>query len=203
MLEITSETNVYTAHDEHVGTVGRIVLDPETLAISHLVVRKGVLFSEDRLVPIADIATATAERINLGQEVTLDDLQPFVEQSYEPLPDRERPAGSPVEGVRLRMPMSGPVGETMPPVDAELVPVDRRNIPDRLTAVEADATVLDVDGNEVGRLERVITTQEGQPTHIVVGERGLMPDRRVLPIAWVAEITESAIALDASREVIE
>jgi sporulation protein YlmC with PRC-barrel domain len=203
MLDISNDTNVYTARDEHVGSVDRIVLDPETRAVSHVVVAKGVFFREDRLVPIGDIATATAERINLRQEVKLDDLQPFAESYYEPLPDEDRPAGLGAQGLRLSLPMSGPVGEVMPAVDAELVPVNRRNIPDRLTTVDAGAVVLAADDQEVGRLERILTSEEGQPTHIVIEDRGLSPDLRALPIAWVADITERSISLAATREDVE
>lgn len=203
MLDITHDTDVYTAHDEHVGSVGRIVLDPQTRAVSHVVVRKGILFHEDRLVPIGDIATATAERINLRRGIRLVDLEPFVEQYYEPLPDEDRPAGLTGHGLHLAMPLSGPVGELAPAVDAELKPVSRRNIPDRLTAMEAGATVFASGGRAVGRLERIVTSEEGQPTHVVIEDGGIMPEHRVLPMSWVKEITEEAITLDATRETVE
>jgi uncharacterized protein YrrD len=205
MLDITNDTGVYTAHDEHVGTVDRVVLDPSTRAISHVVVGKGILFREDRLVPISDIATATAERINLRRDVGVDDLLPFVEQQYVPLADTDadRPAGPDDKSVRFAMPLSGPVGEVMPTLDAELVPVEQRNIPDRLTALEIGAPVLSSDHRDVGRLERVVTSAEGQPMHIVVEEGGLMPERRAIPMKWVTEIAENAVALDVTREMVE
>lgn len=203
MLDITNDTGVYTAHDEHVGTVGRIVLDPRTRAISHVVVRKGILFHEDRLVAIGDIATATAERINLRQDVAADDLHPFVEERYVPLADADRPAGPQDKGIRFAMPLSGPVGEAMPSLDAELVPVRERTIPDRLTALETGVPVLASDHHDVGRLERIVTSAQGQPTHIVVEDGGLMPERRALPMEWVSEIAENAIALDVGRDAVE
>lgn len=203
MLDITNGTDVYTAHDQHVGTVARVVLDPRTRAISHVVVSKGILFREDRLVPIGDIATATPERINLRRDVSVDDLLPFVEQQYELLPEDERPPGSEDEGVRVTMRLSGATGQTMPAVDAELVPVDRRNVPDRLTALGAGVPVFDSNDHDVGRLDRIVTSEDGLPTHLVVQESGLLPDRRAIPIDWVKEITEETIALDADRQRIE
>lgn len=203
MLDITHETDVYTAHDQHVGTVDRIVLDPRTRAISHVVVRKGVLFREDRLVPIGDIATATAQRINLRRDVGVDDLLPYVEQYYEPLSDDDRPRGFRENGVRFAMPLSGALGETMPAVDAELVPVNRRNIPDRLTALETGVPVFAADHHEVGRLDGVVSSEQGLPTHVVVESGGLMSDRRELPIEWVRDIGETAISLEATREAVE
>jgi uncharacterized protein YrrD len=203
MLDITNDTDVYTAHDEHVGSVGRIVLDPRTRAVSHVVVRKGLLFREDRLVPIGDIATATAERINLRRGIAADDLLPFEEQYYEQLPEADQPAGAPEQGVRFAMPLSGGFGEAMPVVDAELVPVSQRNIPDRLTAMEAGVPVFASDHHDLGRLERIVASDRGEPTHIVVLDSGLRPDRRLVPIDWVVAITEEAIALRADRATVE
>lgn len=203
MLDIASGTDVYTAHDQHVGTVARIVLDPRTRAISHVVVSKGVLFREDRLVPIGDIATATPERINLRREVGIDDLLPFEEQRYELYPEGEPPLGSEDQGVKVAMPLSGLTGQTVPSVDAELMPVNRRNVPDRLTALKAGVAVFAADAQEVGQLERIVTDDTGLPTHIVVQEGALLPDRRAIPIDWVKEITEDSIVLDADRERIE
>lgn len=203
MLDITNDTDVYTAHDRHVGTVERIVLDPRTRAISHVVVGKGILFREDRLVPIGDIATATAERINLRRGVTVDDLVPFVEQYYEPLADDDRPAGLVDRGVHFAMPLTGPLNESTAVVDAELVPVDRRNIPDRLTALETGVSVLASDHHEVGRLDGIVTSDGGVPSHLVVVSGGLIHTRRELPIEWVADITETAIVLEATRGNVE
>ena len=203
MLDITNNTGVYTARDEQVGTVDRIVLDPSTRAVSHVVVRKGIFFPEDKLVPIGDIATATPERINLRQEASIDDFLPFVEQYYVPLDEVDRPIGAPDEGVHFAMPLSGPVGATMPTPQPELVPISERNISDRLTALEAGAPVFASDRHDVGRLERIVTTSEGQPTHIVVEDGGLIPDRRAVPIEWVLDIDENVVMLDATRDSIE
>ena len=203
MLDITNNTGVYTARDQQVGTVDRIVLDPSTRTVSHVVVRKGILFPEDRLVPIGDIATATPERINLRQDASPDDFLPFVEQYYVPLDETDGSAGPLHPGLRIAMPLSGPVGQAMPTPQPELVPVRERNISDRLTALEAGAPVFASDRQSVGRLERIVTTSQGQPTHIVVEDGGLMPDRRAVPIESVLDIGEDVVLLDLTREQVE
>ncbi len=203
MLDITNDTDVYTAGDRHVGTVGRIILDPSTRTVSHVVVRKGILFTEDRLVPIADIATATPQRINLRQEVGLDDLSPFIEQYYVPLDEADRAAGSDGRGVRVAMPWSGPLGETMPVAGAELVPVRERTISDRLTALEAGVPVFASDRHEIGRLDRIVTTDQGQPSHIVVEDGGLLRHRRAIPIDRVQDIAENVIVLDTTHDEVD
>ena len=88
-------------------------------------------------------------------------------------------------------------------MDAELVPVRQRTIPDRLTALETGVPVFSSDRHDVGRLDRIVTSDQGQPTHVVVEAGRLMAERRALPMAWVAEIAEDAIALDVTREAVE
>jgi hypothetical protein len=91
----------------------------------------------------------------------------------------------------------------MPTPQPELVPVRERNISDRLTALEAGAPVFASDRQSVGRLERIVTTGQGQPTHIVVEDGGLMPDRRAVPIESVLDIGEDVVLLDLTREQVE
>ena len=181
----------------------RIVLDPSTRAVSHLVVRKGVVFAEDRLVPIGDIATATPDRVGLREGVGVEDLVPFVGRYYAPLDEADPPAGLQDQGIRLAMPLSGPFGEAMPVADAKLVPVDERNIPDRLTVLEFGLPVTASDGHEVGRLERVVTSDSGQLSHIVVEEGGLMPERRPVSSDLVRGVAEDRVALGTTRRRFE
>ena len=203
LLEISGHADVYTADDERVGRVTRIVLDPSTWAVSHLVLRKGVVFAEERLVPIGDIATATPDRVDLHQGVGAEDLVPFVGRYYAPLDETDPPAGPRDQGIRLAMPLSGPFGAAMPVADAELVPVDERNIPERLTVLEFGLPVIASDGHEVGRLERVVTSESGQPSHVVVEEGGLMPERRPVPNDLVSGVAEDRVALGTTRRRFE
>ena len=76
-LTINEGTGVYTADDTHVGSIDRVVVDPLTLELTHIVVSKGLLLPEDRVLPIGAIATATEQRINLKADIALDDLPQF------------------------------------------------------------------------------------------------------------------------------
>jgi uncharacterized protein YrrD len=42
-----------------------VVLDPQTKKAIHIVVRKGFLFTEDKVVPISFISDATEDRVTL------------------------------------------------------------------------------------------------------------------------------------------
>ena len=160
MLEVTQETDVYTARDEHVGSVDRIVIDPVSGRVSHVVVRKGLFFPEDKLIQMEDISTATPERINLRQGVVADELLPFVEQHYVPfdeadIEEADRPARLIDGGTGFVSTWYGPLGVAAPMHESTLLAVSERNIPDRLTALQAGVPVFSSDRQVVGRLDRV------------------------------------------------
>jgi len=202
MLEVTNDTDVYTARDEHVGSVDRIVMDPATQRMTHVVVRKGLFLPEDKLIAVEDISTATPQRVNLRQDVSPDDLLPFVEQHYVPLDEADRLPEPDGEYRGMALAWYGPVGDTAPLPPETVTAVNERNIPDRLAAVEVGIPVFASDREDVGRLDRVITDDSGFPSYIVVNDGGLRPESRAVPIAWVEDIAENVILLAARSRMV-
>lgn len=92
-MEFKRHAPVYTVNEEQVGVVDRVVLDPQSNEVSHIVIRHGWLFTEDKVAPIELIEQATAEQVLLRRDIkNLDDLPPFEEVSYLPYPDEEERA---------------------------------------------------------------------------------------------------------------
>ncbi|MEA2025109.1 MAG: PRC-barrel domain-containing protein [Chloroflexota bacterium] len=203
MLEVTRDTDVFTARDEHVGKVDRIIIDALTRDVTHIVVCKGIFFPEDKLISTEDIVTATEERINLGQDVDLDQLQPFIEYHYVPLDEADK-AGIAIEDAAFfSSTWYGPYGISSPMYEATMRTVTERNIPDRTTALEAGATVFTKDFQDVGRLEQVLMTDTGVPTHIVIEKGGLISERRAVPMNWIEDIAENAMRLGVNEHTVE
>lgn len=95
-MEFKRHAPVYTADEQQVGVVDRVVLEPQTNEVSHIVIRHGWLFAEDKVAPIELIEQATAEQVLLRKDIkNLDDLPPFEEVSYLPYPDEEEAAPPP------------------------------------------------------------------------------------------------------------
>jgi len=91
-MEFKRHAPVYTVDEQQVGVVDRVVLDPQNNEVSHLVIRHGWLFAEDKVAPIELIEEATEARVLLRRDVkNLDELPPFEEVSYLPYPDEEEP----------------------------------------------------------------------------------------------------------------
>lgn len=81
-MEFRQNTTVKSATGETVGRVSHFVIDPRTNEITDLVVEKGFLFMEDRVVPIQSVATADENEIRLLPGRGEPEDFPRFEQTY-------------------------------------------------------------------------------------------------------------------------
>lgn len=51
-MKLTRDAELFSSVGEKLGTLERIVLDPETMDVTFLVIKEGVLLTVDKLVPI-------------------------------------------------------------------------------------------------------------------------------------------------------
>ena len=209
MLEITEHAKVFTAHDKYLGKVDRIVIDPITRMVSHIVVHKGILLREDKVIPIENVTTATEERINLKRGSHVEDFPSFIEQHYLTLDETGDEAEASRDPDQPHGPSSVPfvwygpygIGATM--FESSMRTVTEKNIPERAVALEPGAMVCALGRMKVGELEEVITTDSGMATHIVVTMCDTSLDRKAIPMHWVDEISENEIHLGVTPWMIE
>ena len=67
-MELREGTRVFTPGGEEVGRVNRFVLDPATNEVTHIVIQKGWLLPEDKVVPFDLVRSATEERVVLNED---------------------------------------------------------------------------------------------------------------------------------------
>ena len=191
-------TGVFTAHDEKVGSVDRIVVDPVTHHIEYIVVREGWFFPEDTLIPVESIVSATEERINLQASVDTDDLPPFEESHFVTVDGDGRAAE---DAHPPPIVYYGPFMTPTPILQAGQRLIRERNVPEGLETIHSDADVL-VEGERVGTLEQVLSTPYGLTTHIVV--RSILDALpRAVPIGWIASMSETEIAVAGSKAMFD
>lgn len=82
-MQFKQNSTVKSASGETIGRVNHFVIDPRTNEITHLVVEKGFLFMEDRVIPIQSVATADGDVIHLapGRGSESEEF-PLFESSY-------------------------------------------------------------------------------------------------------------------------
>jgi uncharacterized protein YrrD len=82
-MELKEGTVVFTSGGKEVGRINRFILDPTTHEVTHIVVQKGWLFSEDKVVPFEMVHSATEHMVMLSENIhRFKQLPPFEETHY-------------------------------------------------------------------------------------------------------------------------
>ena len=192
--------SVLAANGKQVGSLERVVLDPETKVVTDIVVRTGTLFNkEDRVVPVASVVETTESQILLRPEVgELDTFPPFEERHLvDANADVEK---KPVEvpPVIYGSPGFGPM--MVPAPGEELVTQIEQNIPKGTVAMKEGAKVISADGKHVGNVERVLTDPSvDQVTHLIISQGLFMKASKLIPIKWVLRLGEDAVHLRVKK----
>ncbi len=209
-MQFKKDSRVFASDGKEVGSMERVVIDPQTREVTHNVVKKGLLLPEDRVIPVDQVATATEARISLNLSSSgLKDLPLFEEAYYVPADDPTASAFStdnaasvlwyPPAGVGwggfMAVPAYGPV---MPRAVAT-----ERNIPEDTIALKEGARVISADDKHVGNVERIFTHPDnGRLTHLVISRGMLLKERKLIPVTWVNNIQEDEVHLLVHSELL-
>jgi uncharacterized protein YrrD len=211
-VKFKSNANVLTANGDKVGEVQRVVVDPKTKQITHVVVRKGFLFSEDKVVPINLIASATDESVRLRDDAgDLEALPEYIEKHYVLVNERElgRPQPSDAAAATYWYPpfATSVVSEQTEPALAEkpaFIEREKYNIPEGTVALQEGVKVVAANDEHVGDVEEVLTdAQADRVTHFVIAEGLLYKDKKLVPSRWVSRISAEEIQLAVSSSCLE
>ncbi|HET9909096.1 MAG TPA: PRC-barrel domain-containing protein [Anaerolineales bacterium] len=225
-MELKEGTSVFTTGGKEVGKINRFVLDPTTNEVTHIVVQKGWLFSEDKVVPFGMVNSATMERVVLSENIdTFDQLPPFEERHYVKAGESEgsdshdqqsdqdeiRKVDVRREG-RLRdddfpsyywYPPHGYVGY---PIGVYGWPSleTTRNIPGNTISLKEGTDVVSSDGKHVGDIERLfVASDSNKVTHFVISQGLLFKDRKLIPAHWVRTADEGKVDLAVSTQLLK
>ncbi|MBN1261157.1 MAG: PRC-barrel domain-containing protein [Anaerolineae bacterium] len=210
-MQFKENANVYTVDDNKVGEVERVVLDPQTKEITHLVVRKGFLLTEDKVVPIDLVDQGTEDRVILKKIGDLESLPDFEESQYvqaTPLYSR-----SPYKGGYARPYIWYPspgltwwAGITPYP----LYPVPGfvketwQNIPEGAVGLKEGADVIAADDEKVGNVERVFANpQQERATHLLISKGLLLKKKKLIPTTWITRVSEDAVHLVVHSDFLD
>jgi hypothetical protein len=75
-IAITEGARVVSADDQHVGNVEQLVISSEGKTVTHIVIGKGFLLREHKLVPADWVSSMEAQEIRLSVESRLFDRLP-------------------------------------------------------------------------------------------------------------------------------
>ena len=209
-MELKEGTPVYTPNGEEVGRINCFVIDPANRNVTHVVVQKGWLLREDKVVPIEMISSADEERVELNEQVQdYDDLPPFEETHFVNAAGEEAYANRSADPTfpasywyppmgYLAHPTYGPTVYNWPPTEVT------QNIPENTVPLKEGANVLTVDDKHVGNMERVfVASDTNNVTHFVISQGLLLKERKLVPAGWVSSVEEDKVHLSVSSDLLD
>jgi len=167
------------------GTVSRVIIDPATERVTHLVIEPKHWLGVGRLVPL-DLVDTTGGGISL--RCTVEEFG-----NLEPAEETEL-----VEDVTGGLGLNAPMGATypVPVILQDVVPLGEAD-------VERGEPVHAVDG-EIGRVEGLLVDPEDhRVTHVLLQEGHLWGRKKVsIPVSAVTGV-ENGIRLSLTRKQVE
>ncbi len=210
-MQYRKDAEVITSGGKIVGEIERVVIEPKSMEVTHLVVRKGLIFTSDKVVPVDRIESATEDKVVLKKGVeTAQDLPDFVEVDYIPV---EEPGSPPhpsttyaEQSIWYRPSPSSAWWGAYPgyPVPPYVAKSEHVNIPEGTVAVAEGARVISSDEKDIGKVERVYTDpRDHRVTDILITKGLLTKERKLIPSAWIDRISEGEIHLKVWWRFIE
>jgi len=206
-MQFKQNAGVFTTNGESVGHIDRVVLDPSTKTVTHIVVRKGFFFQEDKVVPLEMISEATEDRITLRADA--GDLQalPLFEEKHYVISEEAAPPTLPSGYVASSSGymLSNVPGESLilPVVEKPIAQIEQ-HIPEGTVALKEGAKVITAEGKHVGHIERVFTdAQVNRATHLLLSDGLFLTEKKLIPMTWVDIIGEDEVHLTVEALAVE
>lgn len=221
--DIRLDSDIYTSDGEKIGTVDRIVVNPDEKTIDAIIAHQGFILTEDRIIEREFI-----ERIDpdgtVHLEVTKDrvnDLPNYVEKKFVQ-PDQEDinflhestfVTGAYGAGriIATDYPQRGVVRDSYPapsspmsaaPIDPE--PVEEvSGIQQENITIDQGTDVIDRDGEKVGTVGEIFYSDAEEIDGFIVNQGLIFTHQVRVPIAWVESVSEDEIHLNRTAEQAE
>jgi uncharacterized protein YrrD len=211
-IELKEGMSVETDDGRELGRINRFVLNPQTNEVTHIVVEKGWLLPEDKVVPFDRIRSATDDKVVLNEDVRdFDELPPFEESYYVEAPEGQMDPGTtanypvlPTGPGYYWYPPHGYLGYpayglgTYPPTQTV------QNIPEDTVPLKEGTNVMSSDDEHVGDVERLfIETNSNTATHFLISQGTFFKDRKLIPVSWIGSATDDEVRLTVPSRLLE
>lgn len=212
-MEFKQDARVYSSDGKELGHLDRVVLDPKTKEVTHLVTRQSAFYAEDKVIPIHLVESTTEDRVILKHMAEVLDLPYFEERQYLAADELDEERTRPAHPEEYVMPLYWypPLGTawwTYPAVAypnaeaVEAVAVEQ-NIPEGTVALKEGAEVISADGEHVGDVERVFTdSTTNRATHLVISKGLLFKSKKLVPTSWIASTAEDKVELNLGAAIL-
>jgi uncharacterized protein YrrD len=207
-IQLQKHAHVLASNAQEVGFLDRVVVNPETKVITHIVVRMGSLFNkEDKIVPIELVTDTTEDLVVLEADVSTVESMPRFEEKQivseeqalkEPASsENEQPASFGESPAVISLVLDTTTNETY---TTETV----QNIPEGTVAMKEGAKVISADGEHIGNVERILADSAvAQITHLMISRGILTKEVKLIPVKWVLKIGEENVYLNVNKDSLD
>jgi uncharacterized protein YrrD len=209
VMQFRENASVRTPDGEKIGEVDRVVLDPQTKEVTHLVAEKGFLFTTEKVVPMNLVGRATEDEVTLSVNgLDFDSLPDFEESHYiaaEVQPRRRQPPKTTtVRSLYSYPPVDDPHQGANAYGVPEYVKTVTRNVPKGSVALQIGANVYDPNGEQMGEVEQVMMDgQAGRATHLLLSEGLFMKERKLIPTTWITHVQDNEVHLSVDSDFVD
>ena len=206
-MNFVKGAEVFTAAGESVGTISRIVIDAKTRDVTDLIVERGALLKEERVVPVGLVDLEHEDRITLREtNQTVDDFPRYEVTQYVdadpgtgPYENVETAYWYPPVGFQMQLPHVG----VHPAFVPDEVPVTETSVPEGRIVISEGAQVISADDEHVGNVEQVIVDSENTVSHFVIGKGLLLKEHKLVPALWVSSVDDDKIRLSVKSRLFD
>jgi uncharacterized protein YrrD len=207
-MRIKLGAKVKTEDGKSIGEVDRVVIDPSDEEITQIVVKKGVFFTEDKLIPISMLGSVGESEVQLrASEHEIEEMPDFETMmylNYDEMTEVDRDQ----VGYAARLIMYPPSGVMNMPVGLRNIPPVitrvKQNIPAESVAIVDGADVMGLEGKKVGEVDEIIMNPElDRATYFVITKGFLLKEKKLVPVEWVKTMEDGKIQLIVDEKIIQ
>lgn len=204
MLELSLGTQVQTADGRVMGEIDRFVVHPSRKEVTHVVVRRGALFTEERVVPV-DVLGEEDGVVRLRSGIDPAELPSFERGHYvemDPATSSRLTPRSPNALVwAYPIPsMTGFPAYPSAPIGGEAIAESR--VPEGDVLVSEGAPVRSADGTEIGTISEVAIDSDGSLSYIEV-DPGFFQGEEKIPSHWIDSLETGSVVLAVGDETLK
>ena len=187
--------------DGKCGELLKVVANPETGEITDLIVQKGLLLKEDRVIPMDKVLETSEDEIQLDIPADqLEDFKRYRKYAYRVLKPEQGEFSSFQKGqVMMHTPLGAPYGSLTGMVIPMFRHVVHEGIPEKETVVEQGTLVSNQD-KQLGRVSHTLVDTETGRLQSLVVDRGMLEGAVIVSRDDVREINAEEITVNLSEE---
>ncbi len=191
-MNIELGSDIYGSDGEKLGVVDSLVIDPDNGAISSVIVRKGLFFPTDKILPASSVTSVDDQGVHVN--LSKDDVEQLTE--YMDTEYVWPPAGYYGTGGYMWPATSVYTSDLM--VDDE---VEERH-PGSIILSEG-TLVVDNDNEDVGRIKEMATDERGRVVGFRVEQGFFRHHEHYIPAHFVDTADDTVVRLKVPKERLE